>query len=978
MEKLSKAEEEALLPIIIDAAKVFLAKSSQVNMEQLHAALVAALTAFRSTLMNGGLFDQGYKAAIGVSQSVPGAINSSETVVKKTKNPTKRIVDKITVVSSLLGQAAANNITGVDPRLRSSVLNDVSTVMKLYSVFPFKKKDDEVRGGSIPMSDSSFEYNFKWLFPDDELEGGGIMDYWVPAVLALGTYGVKGLSTGEWNPLHQWGSTDNAADLSNTDTSSGLSNWPFYLTLLTTGATYAASALPKLKEYVNDVFIPTQQDVLDDPNAYKISKAWAWLKQQAARPFKEDENPNPHYKKWREKKETGEALKQMGTMLAEGIPAIAKDYALLQQKKANYYRQLAQHQAQKKLLETKVAVEEANAQMDLEEKTAEVRARNARKVFKQEAEERRVERDNEIGTIEAQRKLENYNEACKVIEAKHKEVQREQDSLIRVSYEAAMTDSEEELRKLQADAARYAGSIANAFFSIGDKVYHENYQLGKEVEMLTNQFTALSQIPTVYGKKEEVRKYFKDVKDAFEDLKRVEYATTDELGKQRWITAETEKDRTAAREIIDKLFDSDAKLSDREYKDLMVRCQDYIKKSEQGEVPAIEELATAYLPELNTNISDASYINRMQRYYGTTPQIVRQFLPVSGEIYMNENARQANSQKVTDARSIIGQMKERILSFDPLSTQIEKGKKEFHSLRKNLQKATEEIGDIRYGEKVVKEQRERKGENLATDLEEYGVFQPDIGDVLPEKDSARKLAYEYIDTYIPSLDPEKKLKEYAARYDYLAENNPYYKVIPRNKIMKFPPRPSVEYVNKTVETPRYKQIDGSYFNPVTGEYYDERLERNPKLRKTLTAEERAAALPPAPVVPSNFFDTPNMDRFLRETIPKLAKEEKVKPIKMPDMTSLLKGEHAKPISQVSSGKRGKAKLLTSIIVPAYRNNRRISTTPLQGLTAMRFGQPQTRFNIIPHTISRPSPHSVGAKPSPLITLPKTSRIKPWH
>lgn len=171
---------EEIKPLVKDVLLSYINESPSFNIKQLQAAILAAITAFITTIMEDAHPDQGYRAAINVSKSLPHIIAAANQNAKRIRNPIRKVASVIDVTGDLLNQSVKKGLTGVSPNVKEHVGNTVEGVMKLYTL---SSSDKGSKKGSITGSgvfDSPLSgYNIGWLDPGESSTygGGGIFDF---------------------------------------------------------------------------------------------------------------------------------------------------------------------------------------------------------------------------------------------------------------------------------------------------------------------------------------------------------------------------------------------------------------------------------------------------------------------------------------------------------------------------------------------------------------------------------------------------------------------------------------------------------------------------------------------------------------------------------------------------------------------------------------------------------------------------------
>lgn len=1004
-------EEKQLLPVALDAAAAFLfACENEIDVMQLHAAIVAALSTFKSVLMNGGLYEQGYHAALNVSKSLPDSVDGATRLIpKRSKNPKEKLIKKMDIITTMLGETAKNSLTGVSPQLKHNVGEDVKMLMKLYSLLPFKKKEKLYGHGDevVPMEDSDYELNVQWLEPNAQLEGGGLTD-WIGSWFSSN----KGSNNSDLPPELASMSTNDTSSLS--DVLAPLSQSSSTATATatepdipgTSRLSFAMRELPAIFKMGKETFNlvhkfnkqvlnpwatrPTEQEAGfwgGIKSGVNSALKWAY-RNTAGRANIALENMyenNPDLKRFFEDKDTGDALRRLGSVLEQGIPAIAKDYALLQQKKRTYYQQLAQHRADKKALQNQALLEQENARREAEGKNRNIAAKNAADVAKQIKEHQEVDEYNKKVDEDYGKKKEQWVNTMAVLDAATKNAKVKTDAAIRLMIASELAETDDERRAIRQQVVGAVKDVGSIIDSAAKQVSTNNFELGSLLGSTAAHLnTIMYDLPEAFEKNDKKKKFLTEMKEAFDTFTEMEHIASNEEENSEWFKAQQEKHREDALDVAKLLFtlkdrkefSKGAHFTDEDIDKLL----SYVKHIKTGEVPLISDLAAAYVPEVRKG--NEIGVHEEDIFWG----------PVKDEVvYMPffENSENKIIQAHTAVFDRVNKIEQLLLNYDPsLIDARAKLKSSLEKLKSGLPREITIINNAAFAQEMadtvgVEEDAwvgqtwhgERELPDLVSNFRrEFTVPLKHSGSKEQRIDPLENLK-SYLNTgFSPHLGTKEQLERARLNYERYATHNPYFGYIPRaSEIFKQPKEPT-KGLHKIKSEAYVTDDQGRYFDPETGVYYDDRLRKPVEEKRVLSFEERLGAMKPAPMMPANIYETPYTDKFLQE-MRKQEKEEKVKPFHIPKLSDLFSVDKDF-VTPVSSGKKGKSKMLTTLVVPAYRNPRRITTAPLQGLTAMRFGRPSTRFKVFPQTVSKTS--SVGAVPSPLITLPKTSRLKPWR
>lgn len=178
---ISKITKE-LFPIARDSVLGFLNESINPNPDQIEVALLTGLTAFLSTLKNGGQHDQAYRAAVACGKSVPHAVDSANIIGDRYHSPRKKTFVTIRTASGLIKRAALSTLTGFPEHKKELIGRDIEGTAKLFTLIP--KKSRTKGRGLFGAGAGSFENNLntEWLNPNDDdvvtdFEGSGLFDW---------------------------------------------------------------------------------------------------------------------------------------------------------------------------------------------------------------------------------------------------------------------------------------------------------------------------------------------------------------------------------------------------------------------------------------------------------------------------------------------------------------------------------------------------------------------------------------------------------------------------------------------------------------------------------------------------------------------------------------------------------------------------------------------------------------------------------
>ena len=173
--------------IVADAMAAFLKETfGEHNSDQLKAAAMAAIAAFFSTMIHGGHHDQAHRAAVSASKSISHAVDSANIAADKIQQPKEKLLTTLNIASQLIKRAAMLGIPEFPEHTREQIGNDVATVMNLFTCLPKKAttKGKGLFGGGI--HDYVNNLNTEWLNPEDDVVGGGFMD-WFSGLFSSGS-----------------------------------------------------------------------------------------------------------------------------------------------------------------------------------------------------------------------------------------------------------------------------------------------------------------------------------------------------------------------------------------------------------------------------------------------------------------------------------------------------------------------------------------------------------------------------------------------------------------------------------------------------------------------------------------------------------------------------------------------------------------------------------------------------------------------
>lgn len=402
-----------LKPIALDSIISYLDESINANPDQLQVALLAGITAFLSTLRNGGQHDQAYRAAIASSKSVSHAVDSANIISDRYKSPRKKIVSTIRAASGLIKRAALSTLTGFPEDKKENIGRDIEGVTNLFTLIP---KHSSTKGSGL--FGAGFEnfvnnLNTEWLNPNDDdvasFTGNGFWDF-----LGLSSdndtsnpFSTPGTTsytpqTTEYDPATQSSVLDDP-DLVSTDADAPSPG--FWGTLgkgllgLGAGAVGLLSGNPMLQSLALQAAVPVAKAVLpvvgkglhmlgdatygafrryikkndwaDNSNTGFFGKVRHGMARGLKSVYKWNDSQIKAVSEWGKKHEMQKSIGKLGATISELAPALGQDYLQYKQKMQAYQKQQQQAKAQ-------FDYEQKKEQQEIERFNAEMKAKNER------------------------------------------------------------------------------------------------------------------------------------------------------------------------------------------------------------------------------------------------------------------------------------------------------------------------------------------------------------------------------------------------------------------------------------------------------------------------------------------------------------------------------------------------------------------------------------------------------------------------
>lgn len=400
-----------LKPVALDSIISYLDESINANPDQLQVALLAGITAFLSTLRNGGQHDQAYRAAIASSKSVSHAVDSANIISDRYRSPRKKTMSTIRAASGLIKRAALSTLTGFPEDIKEKIGDDIEGITNLFTLIP---KHSTTKGrGLFGAGIGGFENNLntEWLNPNDDdvasFTGSGFWDF-------------LGLSSDTPNPLPTPGTTAYEPQTTSYDPATQSSIWDdpnlvstdadapspgFWGTLgkgllsLGTGAVGLLSGNPMLQSLALQAAVPVAKAVFpvlgkglhmlgdatygtfrryikrndweDNSNTGFFGKIGHGMARGLKSMYKWNDSQINAVNEWAKKHEMQKSIGKLGATIGQLAPALGQDYLAYKQKMQAYQKQQQQAKAQ-------FDYEQKKEQQEIERQNAEMKAKNAR------------------------------------------------------------------------------------------------------------------------------------------------------------------------------------------------------------------------------------------------------------------------------------------------------------------------------------------------------------------------------------------------------------------------------------------------------------------------------------------------------------------------------------------------------------------------------------------------------------------------
>ena len=144
-----------LLPIAHDLMMAYKAQTPNMNLNQLLVAVSAGLTAYLSTIFNGGHPDQAYRAAISTGKSVSGAVKASKLAAIKIKDPEKRLYKVLSTATDLIKSAGVSVLPDLTSETRTNISDAIDDSIKAVTLLPKIPTSQKLRGSGSHFSSTS-------------------------------------------------------------------------------------------------------------------------------------------------------------------------------------------------------------------------------------------------------------------------------------------------------------------------------------------------------------------------------------------------------------------------------------------------------------------------------------------------------------------------------------------------------------------------------------------------------------------------------------------------------------------------------------------------------------------------------------------------------------------------------------------------------------------------------------------------------
>ena len=165
--RITKEVIKELIPIAEDCVFSYLNETTKPNPDQIEAAFLSGISAFLSTLRNGGHQDDAYRAAITTSKSLPHAVEAANIVADKVRSPVKKLNKTLNTTTSLIKRAGLSTLTGFPDGIKNEIGRDIESVLRLFTILP---KESSTKGSGLfgsGVNNFVNHYNTEWLVPTD-------------------------------------------------------------------------------------------------------------------------------------------------------------------------------------------------------------------------------------------------------------------------------------------------------------------------------------------------------------------------------------------------------------------------------------------------------------------------------------------------------------------------------------------------------------------------------------------------------------------------------------------------------------------------------------------------------------------------------------------------------------------------------------------------------------------------------------------
>lgn len=401
---------EELTPVALDSIISYLDESINANPDQLQVALLAGITAFLSTLRNGGQHDQAYRAAIASSKSISHAVDSANIISDRYRSPRTKTINTIRTASGLIKRAALSTLTGFPEDKKEAIGRDIEGITNLFTLIP---KHSSTKGsGLFGAGNEGFENNLntEWLNPNDDVTGSGFWD-WLGLssnsdtsnpLPTPGTTSYEPYEQQAYDPATQSSIWDDP-NLVSTDADAPSSGFWGKIGQgvlgLGAGALGLLTGNPMLQSFALQASIPIAKAVLpvvgkglhmvgdatygtfrryikrnnwrDDKNTGFLGKIGHGMARGLKSAYQWNDSQINAASEWAKKHEMQESIGKLGATIEQLAPALGRDYLAYKQKMQAYQRQQQQARAQ-------FQYEQKKEQQEVERFNAEMKARNAK------------------------------------------------------------------------------------------------------------------------------------------------------------------------------------------------------------------------------------------------------------------------------------------------------------------------------------------------------------------------------------------------------------------------------------------------------------------------------------------------------------------------------------------------------------------------------------------------------------------------